>query len=121
MFVGVPIFLMLAFVLELGLGVAIFGETVRMPPGDPRTLSELRRRRFRLLLPAMGAVGGFVVAMVALSPWLHPLLLVAFLVAWMHGCAKWSERIWRCPSCEADLGKSLNPDACPACGASLTA
>ena len=45
--------------------------------------------------------------------------LIGFLFAYILGLLIFSLKNWRCPACNAYLGKNMGPDFCPKCGVAL--
>lgn len=76
----------------------------------------LRRARWLLLLPMLANILAFVAGILLLIPLGGPWLFIGFELAVLFGVKKWAESIWKCPSCEKPLGKSLTPPRCLHCG-----
>lgn len=88
-----------------------------------KLVAEFQRRRRRQLLVSIplvvvilgvGAVGGEG-GVLGVSQ----VVLAGVLVALIFGMLLFSFRNWRCPACDAYLGRYMNPRHCSACGALL--
>lgn len=85
---------------------------------------EFARRRKRQLMLAVPIIGLFVLKIFfrtggkggALYEFLNSEIPIFILIALIIGALLFSLKNWRCPACNAYLGRDASPRFCPKCG-----
>ena len=95
------------------------------PERDPRVIEEFRRRRTKQLwvtIPAVLVIMALIWSMESRGGapvGLPQSAALSIKIAVLFGLIIFSFGNWRCPACNAYLGKSLGPRFCQKCGAQL--
>jgi hypothetical protein len=80
---------------------------------------ENRRDRRIFVIGLLVVVGLAFTLLSSFAPGFFPGWVSAFVWIAIVGGLVWTERSWRCPSCDKYLGWGINPKFCPHCGIRL--